>query len=674
MNGVKAGCRPRAAQSKGTRLRRRQHRPECGHSGAGRGRRIGLIARLVGAALLAACGGGSDDAREIEPPPPVVADTMSGTVATGTDGPHPGPWVKGVGLQRSFPNEPDTGKYSVTLQKLDPPYMLEASGGEDPFVIGNAMHSVSRRDGNVNVTPLTTLVSAYAVGQVPSPFFDNLDGTNDPALQLITDDSIAFGERRVRTLLADWGIAVPAEVRSFVYDPFDGVEGDPMFELLAQFRGALVARRTTLPKLLDELGTLQALCRQERVGFTAGTREDEFCPSGRSTQRVEGLDVYRFTAPGDDTLVVRAAPDGRVAGVELMNNGTATYACSASGCDGITVAAADAEGRRRISFARAVLARSGGGAAATLDGRVLADALGAPSPQTLSCVSDSGFYHALLSKDNTFPGTCVQAGMANASGPAQRITYFFFSSGSDNVVVDGEALGLRVHADGTRVVSVILQANVDPFDLVRKAIFKCGGVGFAPCSGVTVEPGDGVSPGRIALDDTVLFRVDANGAPVGGDTATVRAASLVTMARQVSPAPNCEFFPEVVNMTVSDGQPYAFCPDESNGDSMAGPLGEENLYMAGSGMAGGAGLLSVYTLPGSLQPIRVEARREQDFVELFVCDQPACLAGVSIVQGGDGRRTVSFNNVALQERDLINTAGDRAATLTDGAISFAPFE
>ena len=127
-------------------------------------------------------------------------------------------------------------------------------------------------------------------------------------------------------------------------------------------------------------------------------------------------------------------------------------------------------------------------------------------------------------------------------------------------------------------------------------------------------------------------------------------------------------------MTVSDGQPYAFCPDESNGDSIAGPLGEENIYMAGSSMAGGAGVLSVYTLPGSLQPIRVEAHRETGGVELFVCDRPACLAGVSLARGGDGRVTVSFVDVALEERDLINTAGDRSARLSGGAISFAPFE
>ena len=653
-------------------MRRRHDRPDPGHAGAGRSRRTGLLAGWLVTALLAACGGGSDDPREIEAPPTVAADTMSGTVATGADGPQAGPVVKGVGLARKYPHDPDTGKYSVTLQKLDPPYMLEVSGGEDGFVTGNALYSVSRRDGNVNVTPLTTLVSAYAVGQLPSEFFANYGGAADIAV--ITDDSIALGERRVRTLLSDWGIDVPAEVGSFVHDPFDGVDGDPMFELLVQFRGALVARGTTLTKVLADVGTVQALCRQERVSFTAGTREDEFCPSGRITQRVEGLDVYRFTAPADDSLVVRVTPSGGVAGVELVNNGSATYACSSSGCAGITVGALNADGRRRIIFSKAALARAGGGPAATLNGSVLADPLGVPSPQTLSCIGAGGSFHALLSKDNLFPGTCVQEGFANASGPGQRTTYFFFSSGSDNIVVDGEALSLRVHADGARVVSVMLQANVDPFDLVRKAIFKCGGVGFAACRGVTVEPGGGISPSRIVLDDTVLFRVDADGAPVSGETATVRAASLVTMARQVSPAPNCEFFPEVVNMTVSDGQPYAFCPDEGNGDSMAGPFGEENLYMAGSSTAGGAGLLSVYTLPGSLQPIRVEARREGDYVELFVCDQPACLAGVSIVQAGDGRRTISFRNVALQERDLINTAGDRTATLTNGAISFAPFE
>ena len=93
-----------------------------------------------------------------------------------------------------------------------------------------------------------------------------------------------------------------------------------------------------------------------------------------------------------------------------------------------------------------------------------------------------------------------------------------------------------------------------------------------------------------------------------------------------------------------------------------------------SGSYGGAGNLSVYTLPGSLVPVRVEARREGDGVELFVCDQPACLSGVTITRDEDGRTQVRFRNVALRERDLINTAGDRTATLTDGAISFAPFE
>ncbi len=220
MNGAEAASRaPLRRKSKGTRLRRRLHRPKCGHTGAGRGRRIGLIAGLWGAALLASCGGGSDDPREIETPPPVAADSMSGTVATGADGPQAGPTLKGVGPARKFPNDPDTGKYSVTLQKLDPPYMLEVSGGEDPFVTGNAMNSVSRRSGNVNVTPLTTLVSAYAVGQIPSSFFNSLGGANSPDIHVITDDSIALGERRVRTLLDDWAIAVPAKVTSFVYTP-----------------------------------------------------------------------------------------------------------------------------------------------------------------------------------------------------------------------------------------------------------------------------------------------------------------------------------------------------------------------------------------------------------------------------------------------------------------------
>lgn len=625
---------------------------------------------LTSVLLLHACGGGgSTDPRHVPSPPPTIAGSMSGTITHGEQPVDTSALIKGNGPQRRSPSTGSSGKYNATLQRLDPPYML-GSAGQD-FVI-NKMNSVATRGGNVNVTPLTTLISAYAVGQVPDTFFERLGNSNGPDIGVITEEGIARGQRRTIALLADLGVPVPAGIDSFIHDPFDAVPGDPMNDLIVRFRAELVARDLTLPDLLEEIGTQQALCQVERVHYIAGTREDEFCPSARSTSRADALDVYSFTAPGNDGLTVRAAADGSIASAELVNNGTVEFACSGAACSGIAIGMPNAEGKRSIAFDGTVLAAAGGGVAATLDGSLLADPFGMPSPQTLSCSGAGGFFHVLLSSSNTFPGTCVEAAGVTASGPAARSTYQFLNTGGDSIVVDGETLSLRVHADGPGTVSVILYSFGGAFDLERRAEFKCGGVGFAPCTGVVIDPSEEVGEGSISLDDTVLTRVGANGEPVSSATATVRAATLLAGARQVSFPPECEFIPEVANMAVSDGLPYAYCPDENNGDNSAGPFGEEIRYSANSNF--GSGFLRVYTLPGSLEPIRVEASRESDGVELFVCDQPACLAGVTLTRDGDGRITIAFDNAALQERDLVNTAGDRSATLTDGAISFPAFE
>lgn len=626
-------------------------------------RRPGASLLLALALGMAGCGGASDGPRDTGPLPTPAGEELAGTISFGEAPLASTAVVRGAGPARQASSSSGSGRYSITARGLAPPYMV-GTGPQD-FVVFD-MHAVATRAGTVNVTPLTTLVAAYAVGQVPRVFFEQLaGGTTD--LAQVTDAGIARGERRVRALLAQWGVAVPAGIDSFTHDPFDAAAGDPMNALIADVRAALVARGETLPALLAAIGAKEALCRVERVDFLVGERDDEFCPSAHSSTRADGVDVLSFTGPGGDALTVRVTADGSIAQVDLIDGGTA-YRCRGAGCAGVTVGAPDAEGRRPIGFTQVRLARVGGGVAARLSGALRADAPGLPSPEPLSCSGDGGVFHVYLPAEARFPGSCVATSFPNASGPAERSTYEWYTSGAESIVVDGEALTLRLHADGAGVVSVSLFAFTEPFDSVRRAVYKCGGAGFPACAGVTVEPSTDVEGGRVALADTMLYRV---GAP-SGETAVVRAAALLAGPRSRSGPPECEFLPEQVGMTVSDGLPYTYCPDENNGDSFAGPFGDEIVYYAGSNL--GSGNLSVYTLPGSLQPVRVEARREGDGVELFVCDQPACLAGVSLARGGDGRVTVSFVDVALEERDLINTAGDRSARLSGGAISFAPFE
>lgn len=638
---------------------------------------------LLGCALLlGACGGASDEPRQVTPAAPTTADSMSGTVSTGVVDSWDAPVIKpAAGRARRASIDLASGQYLMTLQLSEPPYMLEAGTDEDSSLMGS-VYAVSTRGSNVNVTPLTSLVAAFALRQRPEEYFFLLGGASSPDLRDLTDADIARGERRARELLARWDVAVPGGIESLVYDPYTAVPGDPMYELLADFRAAFIARgETFLRTLLRRIGDQQALCATERVVLAVPGREDDFCTNARSTSRSGGLDVYGFSGPDidgfTDTLTVRAAADGSIDSAELVDRsegGTATYACSGAGCAGITAGTPDADGRHPLNFANAALPHTSGSSAAVLNGSLLADALGSPSPQALSCTGGGGFFHVLLSASNTFPGACVEEAFVNGSGPANRATYLFGSSfgTTERVIVDGEELFPRVHADGSNVISVILYSRVGEFDATLKAEFKCGGVGYPPCNGVTVVPGVGFpGNGSISLNDTVLYRVDANGARVSNDTATVRASSLVTGLRSETSQDegNCDIFgpQEDVTLQVDDGLGARFCPDESNY--------EKGWYFSAAGFryeaynGFGTGAFYVYASePGSTVPLRVEADRNDG--ELFYCDQPACLAGVTISEpDADGRVRITFDNVALPERDLFNTAGDRAGVL-DGTMSF----
>lgn len=627
-------------------------------------------AAILLALLLAACGGASDEPRSVASPPPVAADSMSGTVETGAAGARGMPLVKGNGRRRVAAGDLATGAYTATLQLLAPPYMLEASAGDDGLLMQN-LHAVSTRGGNVNVTPLTALVSAYAVGQAPGDFFAALGETGGPEIAAINDASIGHGERRARSFLAGWGLTVPAGITSFVHDTFRPVAGDAMHDLIVAFRAQLLARNLTLTDVVEDIGRQQALCRVERVSVVAGGREDEFCPSSRSTRRDSGVDVYAFTAAGNDVLTVRVAADGSIASAEL--NGALAYACSGTACAGISLGAPDADGRRRMAFAGAVLAAAAAGApAATLEGALLADALGRPSPQTLDCIGPDGTFHVLLTEDNSFNGNCVFGGNARASGTRTIRTFSNVQDGQ-NVVIDGRPMQLRIATAGeTGTLSVILYSHVGDMVLVPRAEFKCGGAGYPACSGVSfgaalTEPPADIGKRPVALADTVLARVGPDGLPVAGNTATVRSERLLSALRSDVFVADCQFLPEQVNMSVAGEGAFPYCPDEANGDSFGQFVGDEIQFTGFSG----SGVLMVATpADAPLVPIRVEAGRGLD---LFVCDQPACLAGVSMTQDADGRITIGFSNVALQERELINTLGDRSATLTDGSMSFSPF-
>lgn len=189
---------------------------------------------FAAALLVAACGGGHDPA----PVEPVVTQ-MSGTAAVGA------PVAGGIVSIRCASQAVVTtstaadGRWSASLVDAAFPCQASVTGGSLPPGLqldGFALNAAVA--GNVNITPLTTLIFAQMMNQVQQVFAN------------ITAQIQAFSQNFILQQFLDAGFAPPPNP---LYGPFLPAFGDVHDDLIEAFMLSLQQQGTTLGQVAQEI-------------------------------------------------------------------------------------------------------------------------------------------------------------------------------------------------------------------------------------------------------------------------------------------------------------------------------------------------------------------------------------------------------------------------------------
>jgi hypothetical protein len=122
------------------------------------------LTAMAAASLLAACGGGGGGTA-------VTAPTLSGTAATGAPITNGTVSMKCAGGAATTTTTTAAGGWQISLSGQTLPCAIEVSGGN--LAAGVKYQSLALQAGVANITPLTSLIVANAVGQDPSTWFAN---------------------------------------------------------------------------------------------------------------------------------------------------------------------------------------------------------------------------------------------------------------------------------------------------------------------------------------------------------------------------------------------------------------------------------------------------------------------------------------------------------------------
>lgn len=199
-------------------------------------KRIVLLLALPSLGLLYGCNDGGDSASSA--PDTTTAQTLSGTAATGMPIVSGNVMVVCAGGPNLSTQTSVDGTWTVTLSGQTLPCAVQASGGTVNGIANAGMyHSIALNFGTVNITPLTDLVVANLVGQVPSAWFNGLNGAS--LGQTATTAAINTALANLRNALASVdGMAALANVNPMT-TTFTAVGGNPIDDMLEAFQAAL---------------------------------------------------------------------------------------------------------------------------------------------------------------------------------------------------------------------------------------------------------------------------------------------------------------------------------------------------------------------------------------------------------------------------------------------------
>ncbi len=276
---------------------------------------------LAAAAALAACGGGGDDDTSTTTQP-AQASALQGTAAVGA--PIAGGTVQarcaGGGMLQAVTAANGAWTIDTTGQTL--PCGVRVSGGSLPA--GQAYHAVALTFGTVNITPLTDLLTANLLGQVPTLWW----GANGPtSFGAVTEQAVEQALARLRSALA----LAPLQSRDPQTTAFQAASGDVIDDMLEALQRALAGLPMDYAALLSAassagftvpdtfrtaLQNAYTLITTGSGGGTGGTGGGTGTNTGGTGGTGPGID----SGSGNHTLVLSITAGGVSAGDITITN------------------------------------------------------------------------------------------------------------------------------------------------------------------------------------------------------------------------------------------------------------------------------------------------------------------------------------------------------------------
>lgn len=637
-----------------------------------------VLALIATAAALAGCNG--EESNQPPQTPPVRIET-TGVVTDGASTRTQTIYAKGAtGLTRMV-TAGAGGQYTVSMTELTGPFLFSnsLSPGADPELV--FMAAPATRVGVVNVTPLTTLLTAQLFGLDPGNAVTSFS-SGSPLIGQVSDATILAAQADVTAYLQDVvGVQVKSGTASFIDSPFKPVAGDSMHDTIQALGAKLASSGTTLKALGAQIALGVRACQTEAIQVTLNGQRKPFCPVIKSAVPEEAditIIDYVFKNVANDTLTVKVRAN-TVLSAEFVTTAGQSYQCADTTCGGISVGAPAADLSRDLVFASAPFTAASG--SALLDGT-----LGGPTPSVtlplLPC-TDNRFY--VIFENHDVVADCVDTlnplgipGTFNGAAGPGRDAYSFSNTAAALPITPRLEVVLDNATPQPTVVSVYY-TDIDPDTSELRNRFVCQ---LAACNGVTVGPvsvnnsaGFPIEVMTLTLNNVMLSGVNADGTSTGttvtlrGSFTALRDPSQVASYPPLAPCDpagdtiNVVAFAAEFNLCIPQNDLINFFIYRSAFDLGTG----ETQLLIGSDMGDQVSLI-VRNDNGALVETLVTPGSTG---EQFKCTTNCTGVTVSAPDGA-GERTVTFTNSVIHRLESFPLPGDRSITVNSPAVSVPP--
>lgn len=201
-----------------------------------------LISAVAVATSLVACGGGGGGASGTDS----TVLSIKGVAATGaaiSQGTVSAACASGTGSTATAID----GSYTITIPTGEGPCLLKAT---DPITKTSYYSAVEKAESVANISPLTHLVVANALGEAPETAFQSFSGTR---LAKITTSSLATAIENVQAASTVLGASADVSGVDVMKAPLVAANGDEAGNALDQKIDALVAALSAADKRISDL-------------------------------------------------------------------------------------------------------------------------------------------------------------------------------------------------------------------------------------------------------------------------------------------------------------------------------------------------------------------------------------------------------------------------------------